>query len=428
MGIVYRARDTRLNRDVALKVLPVDLVSDPDRKRRFVQEAQAAAALNHPNIATVYEIGESNGVSFITMELIDGRKMADVLDGKPLAVRRVLELGSEIAEGLARAHEKGVVHRDMKPANVMLTDDGHAKIIDFGLAKLVEPQTAAPNAPTVADGTTPGVVLGTVSYMSPEQARGDAVDHRTDIFSLGVMLFEMATGRTPFRAKTSIETLNAILTAPAPPVGQTTHGDSSGRHRAAADRASVPRKRSRRPLSNRARSRLGAAATETREREQHARIGSHHDRSASSKVGASCVGRGPPARCGDMVDHASRESATCRSGASCQSRAAHVCSGGGVVPSLGARRQTRRVREPRGYLGHPARRVCGQFDSEPFREPTGSQPGRPMGRKSRLLPKERVAGISSSRLWAGRRGRFSRPTGRVSVVPCGHPTGDDSPA
>jgi serine/threonine protein kinase len=227
MGIVYRARDTRLNRDVALKVLPADLVSDPDRKRRFVQEAQAAAALNHPNIATVYEIGESNGVSFITMELIDGRKMADVLDGKPLAVRRVLELGSEIAEGLAQAHEKGVVHRDMKPANVMLTDDGHAKIIDFGLAKLVEPQTASPNAATIADGTTPGVVLGTVSYMSPEQARGDAVDPRTDIFSLGVMLFEMATGRTPFRAKTSIETLNAILTAPAPPVGQTTHGDSA---------------------------------------------------------------------------------------------------------------------------------------------------------------------------------------------------------
>jgi eukaryotic-like serine/threonine-protein kinase len=226
MGIVYRARDTRLNRDVALKVLPPELVADSDRKRRFVQEAQAAAALSHPHIATVYEIGESDGVSFITMELIDGRKLSDVLEGRPLSIRRALELTSEIAEGLARAHEKNVVHRDIKPANIMVTADGHAKIIDFGLAKLVEPVSPDPNIATVADNTAPGVVLGTTSYMSPEQARGDVVDHRTDIFSLGVVLFEMVDGRRPFRAQTAIETLNAILTAPAPPLAAATAGGS----------------------------------------------------------------------------------------------------------------------------------------------------------------------------------------------------------
>jgi eukaryotic-like serine/threonine-protein kinase len=171
MGIVYRARDTRLNRDVALKVLPPELVADADRKRRFVQEAQAAASLSHPHIAVVYEIGESDGVTFVTMELIDGRKLSDVLEGRPLSMRRALELTSEIAEGLARAHEKNIVHRDIKPANIMVTSDGHAKIIDFGLAKLVEPLSHDAHGPTIADNTAPGVVLGTTPYMSPEQAR-----------------------------------------------------------------------------------------------------------------------------------------------------------------------------------------------------------------------------------------------------------------
>ena len=141
MGVVYRARDTRLNREVALKALPPELVADPDRKRRFVQEAQAAAALTHPHIAAVYEIGESGGMSFITMELVDGRKLSDLLEERPLSIRRALELTPEIAEGLARAHEKNIVHRDIKPANIMVTADGHAKIIDFGLAKLVEPSS-----------------------------------------------------------------------------------------------------------------------------------------------------------------------------------------------------------------------------------------------------------------------------------------------
>jgi Tol biopolymer transport system component len=227
MGIVYRARDTQLNREVALKVLPPELVADPERKRRFVQEAQAAAALTHPHIAAVYEIGESGGISFITMELIDGRKLSDVLEGRPLSIRRALELTSEIAEGLARSHEKNVVHRDIKPANIMVTADGHAKIIDFGLAKLVESVSHDSHGLTVADNTAPGVVLGTAAYMSPEQARGDVVDHRTDIFSLGVVLFEMVDGRRPFRAQTAIETLNAILTAPAPPLAAASVAGSS---------------------------------------------------------------------------------------------------------------------------------------------------------------------------------------------------------
>ena len=198
MGIVYRARDTGLNREVALKVLPPELVADPDRKRRFVQEAQAAAGLTHPHIATIYEIGESAGISFIAMELIEGRKLADMLDGTPLPVHLALELATEIAEGLARAHAGNVVHRDIKPANIMVTADGHAKVIDFGLAKLVPAVSGDPDGLTTADHTSPGTVLGTTAYMSPEQARGITLDHRTDIFSLGVVLFEMVDGRLRF--------------------------------------------------------------------------------------------------------------------------------------------------------------------------------------------------------------------------------------
>ena len=188
---MYRARDARLNRDVALKVLPPELVADADGKRRFIREAQAAAALSHPNIATVYEVGESDGISFIAMELIDGRRLSEVLEGRPLLLRRALELTSEIAEGLARAHEKSVVHRDIKPANIMVTKEGHAKIIDFGLAKLVERVSYDSLGVTVADNTAPGVVLGTTAYMSPEQGPGMSSIIRTDIFSLGVVFFEM---------------------------------------------------------------------------------------------------------------------------------------------------------------------------------------------------------------------------------------------
>jgi eukaryotic-like serine/threonine-protein kinase len=220
MGVVYRAIDVRLNREVALKVLPPELVADQGRRTRFVQEAQAASALEHPHIAVIHEIDEADGISFIAMELVRGEKLSDLIARGALPAARSLDLAAQVAEGLARAHDKGILHRDLKPANVMLTDDGHAKIIDFGLAKLVEPVGGDSNQHTVLKAETdPGMVVGTVSYMSPEQARGARVDHRSDIFSLGVLLHEMLTGRPPFRGGTGIDTMHAILhdTVPALP-------------------------------------------------------------------------------------------------------------------------------------------------------------------------------------------------------------------
>jgi eukaryotic-like serine/threonine-protein kinase len=218
MGIVYRALDTRLDREVALKVLPPDLVADPERLRRFEQEARAASKLEHPNIAVIHDIGEADGVTFLTMELIRGEKLADRLLEARLPWTRALELATEIAEGLARAHERGVVHRDLKPANVMLTEDGHPKIIDFGLAKLVAPLSGEGGESATRSGrdTEPGVVLGTILYMSPEQARGTRLDHRTDVFSFGVVLFEMLSGRRPFDGASQLEILHAIVNAPTP--------------------------------------------------------------------------------------------------------------------------------------------------------------------------------------------------------------------
>ncbi len=216
MGVVYRATDTRLNRDIALKVLPDDLTHDPDRRRRFLKEAQAASALEHPHIAVIHEANEIDGLAYIAMELIRGEKLSDLLARQRPGAARTLELGAEIAAGLARAHEKGIVHRDLKPANVMVTDEGHAKIIDFGIAKLIE-SAAVAGAPTqTGHDTGAGVVLGTMTYMSPEQARGDVVDHRSDIFSFGILLHEMLAGQPPFRGKTGIETASAILHEPAP--------------------------------------------------------------------------------------------------------------------------------------------------------------------------------------------------------------------
>jgi eukaryotic-like serine/threonine-protein kinase len=223
MGVVYRAVDLKLNREVALKVLPADLLSDPERKRRFVQEAQAASSLEHPHIAVIHGIDEVDGVTFIAMELIRGEKLRDLMTRGRLSPARALDLAVEVAEGLARAHEKGIVHRDLKPANVMVTEDGHAKVIDFGLAKLVEAIGAgdsdASGVTVTRHETDPGVVMGTAAYMSPEQARGLKVDHRSDIFSFGVVLHEMLAGEPPFKGETNVDLLYAITRAPAPPLG-----------------------------------------------------------------------------------------------------------------------------------------------------------------------------------------------------------------
>ncbi len=219
MGIVYRAVDVNLGREVALKVLPDDLVNDPVRRERLLHEARAASLVEHPHIAVIHEVGEAEGVTFIAMELIRGEKLSDVLGRGPLPPKRALELATEIGEGLARAHDKGLIHRDLKPSNVMVTEDGHAKVIDFGLAKVAEPIDLDGSTMSVRNPRTDsGVILGTAAYMSPEQARGTRVDHRSDIFSFGVLLYEMLTGRAAFQGATSLDTMHAILSQPVPPL------------------------------------------------------------------------------------------------------------------------------------------------------------------------------------------------------------------
>ena len=222
MGEVWRARDTRLSREVAIKVLPAEAASDSDRLKRFEKEARAASALNHPNIVTLYEIGREGETSYIVMELVEGRTLRELLADGLLPVKKLLAISPQIADGLGRAHEAGIVHRDLKPENVMLTKDGHVKILDFGLAKLttVEVDGAGTRAPTVTRGTEPGVVMGTVGYMSPEQAGGEAVDYRSDQFSLGSVLYEMATGRRAFEGRTRPETLAAIIREEPEPVAR----------------------------------------------------------------------------------------------------------------------------------------------------------------------------------------------------------------
>jgi dipeptidyl aminopeptidase/acylaminoacyl peptidase len=214
MGEVYRARDSRLGREAAIKVLPPAFSADPESLRRFEQEARAASALNHPNIVTVYEIGSADSVSFIAMELVDGKNLRELLANGPLPLRKTLEIGGQIADGLAAAHARGLVHRDLKPQNVMVSREGRVKILDFGLAKQVHTASlpAGEEEPrTDRSLTTPGTILGTVGYMSPEQARGEPADFRSDQFSLGVVLYEMASGRKAFEQGSAIETLSAIL-------------------------------------------------------------------------------------------------------------------------------------------------------------------------------------------------------------------------
>ena len=215
MGEVYRARDVRLGREVAIKVLPEEVASDARRLARFEQEARSASALNHPNIITIHEVGESDGTAYIAMELVDGGTVRELVAAGPLPVRKVLALGAQAAEGLAKAHAAGIVHRDLKPENLMVSRDGFVKILDFGLAKLTEPEPGELSAAaTQAAGhpeTQPGTVLGTVGYMSPEQASGRPLDFRSDQFSLGSILYEMASGEKAFARKTAAETMSAII-------------------------------------------------------------------------------------------------------------------------------------------------------------------------------------------------------------------------
>ena len=221
MGEVYRARDTRLEREVAIKVLPAELASDTARLKRFEKEARSASALNHPNIVTIYDIGSEGGVSYIAMERVEGATLRELLAGGALPVKRLLPIATQIGEGLSKAHEAGIVHRDLKPENVMVTKDGLVKILDFGLAKLTSTMSGSGQGsqlPTMT-GTTPGMVVGTVGYMSPEQASGQALDFRSDQFSFGSILYEMATGRRAFQKKTAIDTLAAILNEEPPPIG-----------------------------------------------------------------------------------------------------------------------------------------------------------------------------------------------------------------
>src|SRR2546422_4780186 len=226
MGEVYLAGDEQLHRKVALKVLPVDVASDHDRMRRFKQEATAAATLNHPNIAHIYEIGESDETHFIAMEFVDGVTLRELIHGKQTDLAKLLRYLQHAAEGLAKAHAAGIVHRDLKPDNIMITHDGHAKILDFGLAKLVEPpQLSGSGSSEVATAiiqrhSTPGAVLGTVGYMSPEQAQGriDEIDHRSDIFSFGCILFEAVTRKRAFEGTAYISSLNKIIREPVLPI------------------------------------------------------------------------------------------------------------------------------------------------------------------------------------------------------------------
>jgi serine/threonine protein kinase len=231
MGEVYLARDTKLERTVALKILPADVASDHERMRRFIQEAKAAAALNHPNIAHIYDIGEADGTNFFTMEFVDGDTLREKIHRDKAELTKLLQYLTQVARGLAKAHAAGIVHRDLKPDNIMITADGFAKILDFGLAKLIEPQRPS----SVEDGaisevttmristpqySTSGMVFGTIGYMSPEQALGNVkkIDQRSDIFSFGCLLYEAATAHRPFEGDSVIDTLHKIIYEPAPPI------------------------------------------------------------------------------------------------------------------------------------------------------------------------------------------------------------------
>src|SRR6516165_2624414 len=215
MGEVYRAKDTKLGRDIALKILPASFTNDPERVARFRREAQVLASLNHPHIAAIYGLEETNGSQFLILELVEGETLAQRLKAGPLPLDDALTIARQIADALEAAHEKGIIHRDLKPANIASTADGQVKVLDFGLAKAIEAEPAGANlthSPTLSMmATQAGVILGTAAYMSPEQAKGLAADHRSDVFSFGVVLYEMLARRQPFRGDTGADILASVL-------------------------------------------------------------------------------------------------------------------------------------------------------------------------------------------------------------------------
>src|SRR3984893_9186459 len=219
MGEVYRARDTRLERTVAIKLLPAALSANSERLQRFEQEARSASALNHPNIITIYEMGQDGPTRYIAMELVEGKTLRELLAGGLLPMRKTIEIAAQIAEGLTKAHEAGITHRDLKPENLMVSHDGFVKILDFGLAKLASTSGELSDMGTQsASQTQPGLVLGTLEHMSPEQASGRGLDFRSDQFSFGLVLYEMVTGKRAFQRSSAAETLVAILREPAEPI------------------------------------------------------------------------------------------------------------------------------------------------------------------------------------------------------------------
>ncbi len=232
MGEVYRAKDARLDRTVAIKILPASFSADPDRMQRFAQEARAAAALNHPNILSIFDIGEEKGSPYVVSELLEGETLRERLRNGALSVRKAIEYGLQVARGLAAAHEKGIVHRDLKPENLFITSDGRVKILDFGLAKLTRPEAVTgADAPTVHAVTEPGLIMGTAGYMSPEQVRGQTSDPRSDIFAFGAILYEMVSGKRAFHGETSADTMSAILKEEVPELSETARNVPAGLER-----------------------------------------------------------------------------------------------------------------------------------------------------------------------------------------------------